>query len=200
LCVGRGGCLCFVRLGPNSRVLLSGKIPVESMCPLGPIFSSTQKTRVSISRGVRVLGFESSSLPRGGGCAQEEKRLGWVRPQNLSSGPIPVCPSSALATRHSVGSAGRLAGFLFSGLTSPRSPPRARGGQAVSRTRAGVLLSWAPRVGFLVLRFFLCFAWSGLASFLCLVPPRRGKVDGTAEAMVGEGEVQSSAPRSGNSL
>ena len=59
LCVGRGGCLCFVRLGPNSRVLLSGKIPVESMCPLGPIFSSTQKTRVSISRGVRVLGLSS---------------------------------------------------------------------------------------------------------------------------------------------
>ena len=97
-----------------------------------------------------------------------------------------------------MGSAGRLAGFLFSGLTSPRSPPRARGGQAVSRTRAGVLLSWAPRVGFLVLRFFLCFAWSGLASFFCLVPPRRGKVDGTAEAMVGEGEVQSNVPRSGN--
>ena len=127
-----------MRLGPNSRVLLSGKIPVESMCPLGPIFSSTQKTRVSISRGVRVLGFESSSLPRGGGCAQEEKRLGWVRPQNLSSGPIPLCPSSALATRHSVGSAGRLAGFLFSGLTPPRSPPRARGGkcQGLSKSRS----------------------------------------------------------------
>ena len=54
-----------------------------------------------------------------------------------------------------------------------------------------MLLSWAPRVGFLVLRFFLCFAWSGLASFLCLVPPRKGKADGIAEAVVGEGEVQS---------
>ena len=76
LCVGRGGCLCVVRLGPNSRVLLSGKIPVESMCPLGPIFSSTQKTRVSISRGVRVLGFESPSMPRGGGVLK--KRSDWV--------------------------------------------------------------------------------------------------------------------------
>ena len=52
------------------------EIPVESMCPLGPIFSSMQKTRVSISREVRGLSFESSSLPRGGGCAKEEKRLG----------------------------------------------------------------------------------------------------------------------------
>ena len=50
--------------------------------PAGSHFQLNAKDRVSISRGVRGLGFESSSLPRGGGCAQEEKRLGWVRPQN----------------------------------------------------------------------------------------------------------------------
>ena len=166
LCVGRGGCLCVVRLGPNSRVLLSGKIPVESMCPLGPIFSSTQKSRVSISRGVRVLGFESSSLPRGGGCAQEEKRLGWVRPQNLSSGPIPVCPSSALATRHSVGSAGRLAGFLFSGLTSPRSPPPgSRGpGSQPDQSWGAPVLGAASRVSGVAILPLLCLVRAGQLS------------------------------------
>ena len=65
-----------------ARVAVRENTRVESMCSLGPIFSSIQKSQVSISRGVRVLDFESSSLPRGGGCAQEEKRLGWVRPQN----------------------------------------------------------------------------------------------------------------------
>ena len=81
------GCLwaAFTLDATNTDLAIQarGLMPeIESMCPLGLIFSSTQKTRVSISRGVRVLGFESSSLPRGGGCAQEEKRLGWVRPQN----------------------------------------------------------------------------------------------------------------------
>ena len=36
---GAGVVSVFVGLWSKLRVLLSGKIPVESMCPLGPIFS-----------------------------------------------------------------------------------------------------------------------------------------------------------------